>query len=166
MERRFFVICGLLICLSASFVSCALDDARTGRGPKKIISTKAAPAAIGPYSQAVLIGDMLYMSGQIAIDPATGRMVEGGIERETRQVLNNMAAVIGEAGMTFADVVQVQVFVTDLDHYKLVNTIYSEYFTEDFPARAAVQVGRLPGGASVEIMAVAVRGAGGPDGAR
>ncbi len=164
MEKRFILNYGLLICLLSTFSSCAFDGAEGDWGAKRIISTESAPAAIGPYSQAVLIGDMLYMSGQIGIDPATGKMVEGGIEKETRQVLNNMAAVVGEAGMTFDDVVQVQVFVTNLDHYALVNGLYSEYFTKDFPARAAVQVGRLPGGASVEIMAVAVRGAGSGDG--
>jgi len=164
MDKRVIVICGLLICLLFSFSSCALNVERCERGAKRIISSDSAPAAIGPYSQAVLIGDMLFMSGQIGIDPATGKMVEGGIEKETRQVLNNMAAVIGEAGMTFDDVVQVQVFVIDLDHYALVNGLYSEYFTSDYPARAAVEVGRLPAEASVEIMAVAVRGAGGGDG--
>ena len=131
-------------------------------GPvKTIIATDAAPAAIGPYSQAVQVGDTLYLSGQIAIDPATGKLVEGGIEAEARQVLKNIQAVLEAAGMGFADVVQTQVFLKDLDHYSLVNKIYAEYFKKDFPARAAVQVARLPKDVAIEIMAVAVRGAGG-----
>ncbi len=131
-------------------------------GPvKTIIATDAAPAAIGPYSQAVQVGDTLYLSGQIAIDPATGKLVEGGIEAEARQVLKNIQAVLEAAGMGFADVVQAQVFLKDLDHYSLVNKIYAEYFKKDFPARAAVQVARLPKDVAIEIMAVAVRGAGG-----
>ena len=136
---------------------CALTD----DGSKTIIASEGAPAAIGPYSQAVLVDDTLYLSGQIAIDPATGKLVTNGIEAETRRVLDNMSAVLEEAGMRFEDVVQVQVFLADLDHYSVVNGIYAEYFKKDFPARAAVQVARLPKDVSIEIMAVAVRGAGG-----
>ena len=132
-----------------------------GGGAKKIIATSKAPAAIGPYSQAVQVGDTLYLSGQIPIDPATGKVVEGGIEAETRQVLENMGAVLRAAGMDFADVVQVQVFLKNLDHYGLVNRIYAECFRDGPPARAAVQVARLPAGVSIEIMATARRGAGG-----
>ena len=128
---------------------------------KRIIATDGAPAAIGPYSQAVMVGNTLYLSGQIAIDPTSSKLVEGGIEMEARQVLDNIGAVLEAAGMDFADVVQVQVFLENLDHYGLVNKIYAEYFKTDFPARAAVQVARLPKNVSIEIMAVAVKGAGG-----
>lgn len=150
-----FVLCSALAAFGTA--GCTL----TGGETKAIIASEGAPAAIGPYSQAVLVDDTLYMSGQIAIDPATGKLVTDGIEAETRRVLDNMRAVLEEAGMRFEDVVQVQVFLKDLDHYAVVNGIYAEYFRKDFPARAAVQVARLPKDVSIEIMAVAVRGAGG-----
>jgi 2-iminobutanoate/2-iminopropanoate deaminase len=124
------------------------------------MASDAAPEAIGPYSQAVLVGDTLYLSGQIAIDPETGALVRDGIEKETRRVLDNIGAVLKSAGMNFADVVQVQVFLKDLDHYSKMNAIYAEYFKADFPARAAVQVARLPKDVSIEIMCTAVKGAG------
>lgn len=127
---------------------------------KKIIATENAPKAIGPYSQAVLVGDTLYLSGQIAIDPKSGELITGDIEKETRLVLNNIKAVLEAAGMGFDDVVQSQVFLKDLDHYSVMNQIYAEYFKKDYPARAAVQVARLPKDVSVEILCVAVRGAG------
>lgn len=127
---------------------------------KTIIATENAPAAIGPYSQAVLVDDTLYLSGQIAIDPKDGKLITGDIEKETRQVLDNIRAVLKEAGMTLDDVVQAQVFLKDLNHYGVVNKIYGEYFMKDYPARAAVQVARLPKDVSVEIMCVAIKGAG------
>jgi 2-iminobutanoate/2-iminopropanoate deaminase len=107
-----------------------------------------------------MVRDVLYMSGQIAIDPATNEVIRNDIEKETRQVLGNMGAVLEFAGMGFADVVQVQIFLKDLNHYGKVNEIYKEYFEKDFPARAVVQVARLPKDVSIEIMAVAYRGAG------
>jgi len=136
------------------------------RGPaglgaaKEIIATDGAPKAIGPYSQAVMVGGRLYLSGQIAIDPASGELISGDISRETRQVLDNIGAVLSACGMSFADIVQVQVFLKNLDHYGVVNEIYAGYFTDNYPARAAVQVARLPKDVSIEIMAVAERGAG------
>ncbi len=148
----------LVLCLSSCAAGSGGDSGPAGE--VRIISTPQAPAAIGPYSQAVLAGDTLYLSGQIAIDPATGKLVRGGIERETRQVLDNMGAVLRAAGMDFANVVQVQVFLKDLNHYGVVNDIYSEYFKKNFPARAAVQVARLPKDVSIEIMATARRGGG------
>lgn len=154
--REPVALCATLFLLL--FAACA-TPVTTPPG-KRIIATPGAPAAIGPYSQAVLAGNTLYLSGQIPIDPATGKLVEGGIEAETRRVLDNIGAVLEAVGMDFADVVQVQVFLRDLDHYRLVNRIYAEYFQRDFPARAAVQVARLPAGVSIEIMATAVRGAG------
>lgn len=124
---------------------------------KTIISTENAPAAIGPYSQAVRVNDTLYLSGQIAIDPRSGEVITGDIERETRLVLDNIRAVLKKAEMTMDNVVQAQVFLIDLEHYGVVNKIYGEYFSEEFPARAAVQVARLPKDVSIEIMCIAER---------
>ena len=125
---------------------------------RQIINTEQAPAAIGPYSQAVLVGRQLYLSGQIGIDPDTGEMVPGGVEAEARQVLANAGAVLAAAGFTPADVVQSIVFLADMNDYAAVNRIYSEFFTEAPPARAAVQVARLPKDARIEIMLTAVSG--------
>ncbi len=121
------------------------------------ISTGKAPAAIGPYSQAIRVGNRLYLSGQIGIDPATGQMVEDGIEGQTHQALKNLSAVLESAGFSFDDVVQAQVFLADLNDYAAMNAVYKTYFDESFPARAAVQVARIPRDARVEIMMVAVR---------
>ena len=127
------------------------------RPEREIIATETAPAAIGPYSQAVRVGDTLYCAGQIAIDPGTGKMVTGGIEPETRQVLANIRAVLSAAGFSPSDVVQAQVFLADLDDYATMNSIYAEMFGSAPPARAAVQVARLPKDARVEIMVTAVK---------
>lgn len=124
---------------------------------KTVIASTNAPKAIGPYSQAILAGNTIYLSGQIAIDPATGTMVEGGIEAETHQVLKNIQAVLQEAGFALSDVVQSKVFLADLNHYGAMNTVYGSYFKEAPPARAAVQVARLPLDALVEIMVTAVK---------
>jgi 2-iminobutanoate/2-iminopropanoate deaminase len=124
---------------------------------REVISTKDAPAAIGPYSQAIRVGRTLHLAGQIAIDPATGQMVAGGIEEQTHRVLKNIQAVLNAAGFSLADVVQSQVFLSDLDNYGAMNAVYATYFEEAPPARAAVQVARLPRDALVEIMVTAVR---------
>lgn len=124
---------------------------------RQIIDTTQAPAAIGPYSQAVQIGRHLYLSGQIGIDPQTGEMVAGGVEPETRQVLANTGAVLAAAGFSPADVVQSVVFLADMNDYAAVNEIYGEFFAGAPPARAAVQVARLPKEARVEIMMTAIR---------
>ena len=124
---------------------------------REIITTDRAPAAIGPYSQAVKVGKTLYISGQIGIDPATGQMVEGGIEAQTRQVMENLGAVLEAAGFSFANVVQAQVFLADLNDYGTMNTVYGSYLSEKPPARAAVQVARIPRNALVEIMMVALK---------
>ncbi|UCH10510.1 MAG: RidA family protein [Fidelibacterota bacterium] len=123
----------------------------------EIIVTEGAPAAIGPYSQAVRVGRMLYLAGQIGLDPATGQMVTGGIEAETRQVMANIQAVLTAAGYGFKHVVQVQAYLADLDDYGTFNALYGEYFGDRPPARAVVQVDRLPRNARVEVMATAVR---------
>ncbi len=124
---------------------------------KEVISSENAPAAIGPYSQAIRAGNTLYLAGQIAIDPATGKMIEGGVEDQTHRVLQNIQAVLEEAGFTISDVVQSQVFLSDLNNYGAMNGVYATYFKDDPPARAAVQVARLPLDALVEIMVTAVR---------
>jgi 2-iminobutanoate/2-iminopropanoate deaminase len=121
------------------------------------ISTPDAPEAIGPYSQAILVGSTLYLAGQIALDPTTGEMVEGGIETETHQVLRNLGAVLEAAGFGFGDVVQSQVFLADLDDFQTMNAIYGEYVGDPPPARATMEVARLPRDARVEIQFVAVR---------
>lgn len=123
---------------------------------RKIISTSRAPAAIGPYSQAVQVGNTLYLAGQIGLDPSTGEMVEGGIEAETRRVLENLGAILDAAGFTFGDVVQVQVFLSDLNDYGAMNRVYESYFATDPPARAVVEVSKIPRGARVEIALIAV----------
>jgi 2-iminobutanoate/2-iminopropanoate deaminase len=124
---------------------------------REVISTKSAPAAIGPYSQAILVGNTLYLAGQIAIDPETGTFVNGGIEEQTRQVLNNIQAVLNEAGFALKDVVQCQVYLSDLNNYAAMNEVYASYFKDSPPARAAVQAARLPKDALIEIMATAVK---------
>ncbi|MDR2874475.1 MAG: RidA family protein [Methylobacillus sp.] len=124
---------------------------------KQIISTEGAPKAIGTYSQAVRVGDTVYLSGQIGLDPATAQLVEG-MEAQTRRVFDNLSAVAKAAGGSLADIVKLNIFLTDLGHFALVNTIMAEYFKEPYPARAAVGVASLPRGALVEADAVMVLG--------
>ena len=123
---------------------------------KEPIATPRAPAAIGPYSQGIAAGGLVFLSGQIPIDPATGDLVTGGIEPQTERVIENLRAVLDEAGCAFADVVKTTIYVTDLAHFATVNAIYGRAFTPPFPARATVQVAALPKGALVEIEAIAV----------
>ena len=123
---------------------------------REAVSTGAAPAAIGPYSQAVKSGNMLFLSGQIPLDPATGSMVPGGIEAQTRQVFTNIAAILEAAGASFDHVVSATVYVADLNDFAKVNEIYATYFTAPAPARATVQVARLPKDSLVEIQVIAV----------
>lgn len=118
---------------------------------KKQIQTAAAPAAIGPYSQAIQVGDFIFFSGQIPLDPASGTMVAGGIVAQTRQVMANMRALLHASGMDFANVVKTTIYLTDLADFATVNEIYGECFVEVPPARACVQVAALPKGAAVEI---------------
>lgn len=124
----------------------------------KIIATDRAPAAIGSYSQAVAAGNTLYLSGQIGLDPASGQMVEGGMEAQTRQVFSNLAAVVEAAGGSLKDIVKITVYLTDLANYKMLNTVMGEYFPAPCPARAAVAVAGLPRNALVEADAIAVIG--------
>ncbi len=122
---------------------------------KKVISTTKAPSAIGPYSQAIQVGNLIYTSGQIPIDPATGSFVEGGIKEQTRQSLLNVKAILEEAGLTMGNVVKTTVFMADMNDFADMNAVYAEFFTEPYPARSAVAVKTLPKGALVEIEVVA-----------
>jgi 2-iminobutanoate/2-iminopropanoate deaminase len=122
---------------------------------KTAVHTDRAPAAIGPYSQAIRTGDFVFCSGQIALAPATGAMVEGGVEAQTRQVLDNLGEVLTAAGADWNDVVKTTIYLSDLGDFQKVNSIYAEKFGEVAPARATVEVSRLPKGALVEIDAVA-----------
>jgi len=121
----------------------------------KAISTQKAPAAIGPYSQAIQVGNLVYTSGQIPIDPATGSFVEGGIKEQTRQSLANVKAILEEAGLTMGNVVKTTVFMTDMNDFADMNAVYAEFFAEPYPTRSAVAVKTLPKGALVEIEVVA-----------
>jgi 2-iminobutanoate/2-iminopropanoate deaminase len=124
---------------------------------KKIISTTAAPGAIGPYSQAVEINGTLYISGQVGVDPATGKMVEGGISEQTGQVLKNIRAILLAAGYTMNDVVKSTCLLSDMTDFKAMNEMYAMYYSSDQPARAAFAVKGLPLGALIEIETVAVK---------
>ena len=124
---------------------------------KKVINTPNAPAPIGPYSQAILSGNMLFASGQVAIDPATGELVLDSLEAEATQVMNNLKAVLTEGGATFDNVVMTTIFLADMGDFATVNGIYGTYFTADFPARATVAVKTLPKNVNVEISVIAVK---------
>jgi reactive intermediate/imine deaminase len=118
---------------------------------KQIISTQSAPAAIGVYSQAVRVGNTIWVSGQIPLDPQTKELVQGDVEAQVRQVFENLKAIVAAAGASFDDVVKATVFLIDLSHFGLVNKVMAEYFREPYPARAAVGVAALPRGAQIEV---------------
>ena len=124
---------------------------------KKIIFTKNAPAAIGPYSQAVEVNGTLYISGQVPVDPAIGKVVEGGITAQTEQVMKNIEAILDEAGYTFADVVKSTCLLSDMSNFTAMNEIYGSRYTKNPPARAAFAVKELPLGVLVEIETIAVK---------
>jgi len=125
---------------------------------KKIIFTEKAPAPIGPYNQAVLFGNTLYTSGQIALHPTTGELILKDIETETKQVMENMKAVLEEAGMTFENVVKTSIFIMDMNNFAKINTVYGSYFDEKTaPARETVQVAGLPKNVNVEISMIAIK---------
>ncbi|RMI09799.1 MAG: RidA family protein [Calditrichaeota bacterium] len=145
------LLCGLLI-----WAGCSPSPGPSA-ADREVISTDQAPAAIGPYSQAIRVGNTLYLAGQIALNPRTGQLVEGGIEAQTRQVLHNLQAVLQAAGFSLAEVTQVQIFLADLNDYGAMNRVYGEFFPENPPARAVVQVSRIPRDALIEVMMVAVK---------
>ncbi|MBA3900154.1 MAG: RidA family protein [Bacteroidetes bacterium] len=122
---------------------------------KKIIFTKDAPAPIGPYSQAVLHNNILYVSGQIAINPVSGDIELSDIKLETKQVMENLKAVLNEAGMEFSHILKCSIFISDMKNFSAINEVYGSYFTSDFPARETVEVSVLPKNVNVEISAIA-----------
>jgi 2-iminobutanoate/2-iminopropanoate deaminase len=124
---------------------------------KKIINTKNAPAPIGPYNQAVLVNGTLYISGQVCIDPQSGNLKNRDIEDETHQVMQNLKAILTEAGMTFGNVVKTTIFITDMNQFSAINEIYGKYFSGNFPARETVQVSALPKFVNIEISMIAVQ---------
>ena len=124
---------------------------------KQVINTKAAPAAIGPYSQAIQVGNLVYTSGQLPINPATGAFVEVGVREQTRQSLLNVQSILKEAGLDMGNVVKTTVFMADMNDFADMNGVYAEFFAEPFPARSAVAVKTLPKGALVEIEVVAAK---------
>ena len=125
---------------------------------KKVIHTDKAPKAVGPYSQAISTGNFLFTAGQVAIDPATGKLVEGGIREQTRQVMENLNAILTAARTDFSKVVKSTVFLQDIKNFADFNQIYAEYFPSEPPARSTFQVGALPLGAMVEIEMIALQG--------
>ncbi len=139
------------------FVLVACNSNQKDSLEKIVISSPDAPAAIGPYSQAIKVGNTLYCSGQIAIDPKTGELVNETIEAETEQVLRNLGAVLKAGGMDYSDVVRATVYMSNMENYGRINSVYAKYFTEKPPARAAVQVANLPKYVNVEISCIAVK---------
>ena len=125
---------------------------------KTIITTKNAPAPIGPYSQAIMAGHLLFISGQICFDPATGELVNKDVQAETHQVMHNLKAILQEAGMNFSNVVKTTIFLTDMKKFAEVNEVYGKYFEAGFPARETVEVSALPKFVNVEISMIAAQG--------
>lgn len=125
---------------------------------KKIISTEKAPAAIGPYSQAIEVNNMVFTSGVIPIIPETGELVTGGIEEQAEQAIGNLAALLAESGVDMENVIKTTVFIKDMNDFTKVNEVYAKYFTSQFPARSCVEVARLPKDVLIEIEAIGVKG--------
>jgi 2-iminobutanoate/2-iminopropanoate deaminase len=155
MRRRGFLF---LAGLAGAFAAQACSKSARSEKMKKPVQTDKAPKAIGPYSQGVIAGGMVYCSGQIAIDPASGELNTGSIEEQTRLVLRNLGAVLEAAGSSTDKVVKATVFLQDMNDFAQMNAVYGEFFKPPYPARAAVQVARLPRDVKVEIEAVAVVG--------
>lgn len=124
---------------------------------KQIINTTGAPAPIGPYNQAVRVGDLLFVSGQIPLDAATGDLITSGIQDETQKVMENLGAILKEAGMDFSNVVKSTIFITDMNQFAQINEVYGKYFPENAPARETVQVAALPKFVNVEISVIAAK---------
>ncbi|MCS7005810.1 MAG: RidA family protein [Cytophagales bacterium] len=124
---------------------------------KQVIQTTEAPLPIGPYSQATMVGNMLFISGQIALNPQTGEMVQADIEEETHRVMQNIGAILQRAGMSYENIVKTTIFVKNLENFSRINQVYGSYFSSHFPARETVEVSRLPKDAQVEISCIAVR---------
>lgn len=151
------LLTALLVCLAAGTVAFAAEPpASKAPKSKKVIAAQNAPAAIGPYSQAIKAGSLLFLSGSLGMDPASGKIVEGGVAPETEQALNNLEAVLKEAGAEFGHIVKTTIFLADMADFKTVNEIYAKRFSSAPPARSCVAVKELPRGGKVEIEAIAV----------
>jgi 2-iminobutanoate/2-iminopropanoate deaminase len=124
---------------------------------KTIINTNNAPAPIGPYSQAVIAGNLVFVSGQVPINPATNEVVTDGIKAETKQVMENIKAILTEAGIDFGNIIKTSIFLTNMQDFAQVNEVYGNYFTSDFPARETIQVAALPKNVNVEISVTAIK---------
>ena len=156
-----FIFIPVYICSCNEFRSSETkpENNNTNKAPamKKIIESKNAPGPIGPYSQAVLTDQTLYVSGQIAIDPATGNLDTADREKETNRVMKNIGSVLNEAGMDYSNIVKTSIFLKDMNDFTTVNSVYSTFFKSEFPARETVQVSRLPKDVNVEISVIAVK---------
>jgi 2-iminobutanoate/2-iminopropanoate deaminase len=155
-------IAGAFVFASLLSVGCTPEPTRDlappPPAPHVAVKADGAPAAIGPYSQAVQVGDVVYLAGQIGMDPASGELVEGGIEAQTKQALENLGAVLKSAGMNHDNAVRATVFLSDISNFQAMNGVYAEYFKSDHPpARSTVQVAAIPRGALVEIDLIAVK---------
>lgn len=155
MSLKFTLL--ITVCLIAGCAQPQAKQVAPAPAERKVIASEGAPPAIGPYSQAIQVGNMLFLAGQVGLDPETRTLVEGGIEAETRRAMDNLKAILEEAGFSMGDVVQAQVFLADLNDYATMNEVYGAYFATMPPGRAAVQVARLPLDARVEIMMTAVK---------
>jgi|TARA_B100001540_G_C15613685_1_gene554307 reactive intermediate/imine deaminase len=144
----------LLFLCTIPIISILIFSMESIKMPKEIISTTNAPQAIGPYSQAVKTKNLMFISGQIPLDPTTGNLVEGSIEDEANQVLKNLKSICEAAGYTLDDAVKITIFLTDLGNFSVVNDVMKEHFSEPYPARATVEVSGLPLGVNVEIEAI------------
>lgn len=149
--KQFFRIFYLIIILQVFLSNCKTTSMKT------VINTPNAPAPIGPYNQAVMHGNTLYISGAIALDPATNNMIQTDIEAETKQVMKNLGEILKAAGMDYSNIVKSTIFVTDLANFAKINAVYGSFFKDNYPARETVQVTALPKGANVEISAIAVK---------
>jgi 2-iminobutanoate/2-iminopropanoate deaminase len=149
---------GAVVALTVAGCVSATQVEKPPQRQRRVIATDAAPKALAVYSQAVQVGDALYLAGQIGFDPATRKLVEGGVQAETRQAIENCRAVLEAAGFSLRDVVQVQVLLADIGDYQAMNEVYGTFFPESPPARAAYAVAALPAGAKVEVLMTAVKG--------
>lgn len=147
MKYNYYLIIFLLVVFSLQSLE--------AKPKKEIIISKSAPEPIGPYSQAVKFGDLLFISGQIAINPNTNQMVNENIETETKQVMENIKSILLSAGYTMSNIIKTTIYLTDLNIFKKVNEIYGSYFEKEFPARETVQVVKLPKGANIEVSVIA-----------
>ena len=154
-----FSLGGALVFAASALAGCSADRSPAEGSPnvRRPVATDAAPAAIGPYSQAIEVGQTLYSAGQIGLDPQTGQLVGGGVRAETRRAMENLRAVLSAAGYAMNDVVRVEVFLTDLDSLATMNEVYASYFEADPPARVIVGAARLPRDARIEIALVAAQ---------